>query len=401
MQHINDDMDELFQKAGEEYPLRTDTSDWQSVHKKLSVRNNIAEITQQRNWRKPIQQSVAFALLMFVPLILTNYNPVKNNKEESKTREGALINTVKPGIVTTADGALKKRVIESANTSSYTLNNNNTIDNRHFIVSQNKPEDFVIAKNGSLQKSPNFFLQQPLSSNKNNTDGKEDLISLTEKSIAKANVENSLGNNKKETIKLKTVPKNLYAGFIGTGELTNVKGQAFRKPGFNGGFVLGYNLSDRFQAEIGIIASRKYYYSDGKYASPNTIRDDGLEIGGIKVYSSLTEIPLLFRYNIINEKGNKFFVTTGSVTSIVHKEHYNYGYTKDGSQKKGGKIYNESSTDKLFSNVQISMGYEHKFGNIGYMRVEPYYRIPINGIGVANLPVTSMGINIGLIKYFK
>ena len=388
MQHINDDMDELFQKAGEEYPLKTDTSDWQTVHKKLALHDNTALIIQRRGLRKPILQRVAFILLMFIPLSLTNYiihegNTVKNYNGENKTRQGDLANTIKPEIVTPFVVALKKPVIES--------NNNNTIDNKSAIIaSQNKVEDFIFPEKRSLQNNSNFLLQRSSS----------DVINSTETSIAKTNVKNSLESNKKETIKLNTTPKNLYAGFIGSGELTNVKGQAFRKPGFNGGFILGYNLSDRLQAEIGIIASRKYYYSDGKYASPNTIRDDGLAIGGIKVYSRLTEIPLLFRYNIINAKGNKFFAATGGVTSIVHKEHYNYGYTKDGSEKKGGKIYNESA-DNLFSNIQISMGYEHKFGNIGYMRVEPYYRIPINGIGVADLPVTSMGINVGLIKYFK
>jgi len=397
MQHINDDMDELFQKAGEEYPLKTDTSDWQTVHNKLALHNNTVLIIQRRGLRRPMLQTVAFGLLMFIPLSLTNYiihegNSVKNYNGENKTKEGELANTIKPEIVTPFAVAFKKPVIESASIGSYAPNNNNTTDNKSaLVVSQNKVEDFIFPEKRSLQNNSNFLLQR----------SSFDVINSTETSIAKTNVKSSLESNKsKEVIKLKTTPKNLYAGFIGSGELTNVKGQAFRKPGFNGGVILGYNLSDRLQAEIGIIASRKYYYSDGKYASPNTIRDDGLAIGGIKVYSRLTEIPLLFRYNIINAKGNKFFAATGGVASIVHKEHYNYGYTKDGSEKKGGKIYNESA-DNLFSNIQISMGYEHKLGNIGYMRVEPYYRIPINGIGVADLPVTSMGINVGLIKYFK
>ena len=73
MQHINDDMDELFQKAGEEYPLKTDTSDWQTVHKKLALHDNTALIIQRRGLRKPILQRVAFILLMFIPLSLTNY----------------------------------------------------------------------------------------------------------------------------------------------------------------------------------------------------------------------------------------------------------------------------------------------------------------------------------------
>jgi hypothetical protein len=34
---VNDNMDELFRRAAENYPLKTDTSDWQQVEQKLAA----------------------------------------------------------------------------------------------------------------------------------------------------------------------------------------------------------------------------------------------------------------------------------------------------------------------------------------------------------------------------
>ena len=36
MQHLNDDMDELFRKAADEYPLNTGTPDWNKVAQGLA-----------------------------------------------------------------------------------------------------------------------------------------------------------------------------------------------------------------------------------------------------------------------------------------------------------------------------------------------------------------------------
>jgi hypothetical protein len=197
-----------------------------------------------------------------------------------------------------------------------------------------------------------------------------------------------------------TTSKRLYGGVLAAAELTSVMGQSFRKPGFNGGFLFGYNLNERWQAEIGVILSQKYFYSDGKYAAPNSMRQDGLEVDGIKANSRVTEIPVTLRYNLKKDDKQKIFISAGGVSSIVHFERYNYAYTKNGREKNGFKAYDES-IGNVFSNLHFSVGYEHRLGNIGDMRIEPYYRIPLNGIGAGDLPVSSVGINLGLVRYFR
>jgi hypothetical protein len=48
-----------------------------------------------------------------------------------------------------------------------------------------------------------------------------------------------------------------------------------------------------------------------------------------------------------------------------------------------------------FSIVNLSAGFEQHIGKIGNLRLEPYVRIPLSGIGTGKLPILSAGLNIG------
>lgn len=401
MQHINDNMDELFKNAAKEYPLRTDSSDWEAVNKKLSIKDTAEEKVQQISLRKFLQLSTVLSLFMIVPLSISNYlmnynGSSKYNNRLAQVDESEPFHTIKPA----AENHLEK-FSNAIDNARHKLPSDDNIVNTNSVTDfySNNINETGLEDNAPIQNKINSLSLPPVLQKQTIATIQNDVKQLNEKSIAQQNVQTASELNKKELKKL-NAQKNIYAGFIGAGELTNVHGQAFRKPGFNGGFVLGYNLNKRVQAEVGLLASRKYYYSDGKYASPNSLRDDGVAIGGVKIFSSMAEIPVLLRYNITNTNTSKLFISGGGVANFVHEEHYNYKYQKDGRDRKAGKVYDDS-IDNLFSNIQLSAGYEHTLGNAGYMRIEPYYRLPINGTGAANFHVTSMGVNLGFIKYFR
>jgi len=51
-----------------------------------------------------------------------------------------------------------------------------------------------------------------------------------------------------------------------------------------------------------------------------------------------------------------------------------------------------------FSVVNLSVGFEQKIGRIGNLRLEPYLRIPLKGMGTGSLPIMSAGLNIGITR---
>ncbi|HZH37267.1 MAG TPA: hypothetical protein VEX65_08330, partial [Flavisolibacter sp.] len=46
--------------------------------------------------------------------------------------------------------------------------------------------------------------------------------------------------------------------------------------------------------------------------------------------------------------------------------------------------------------MQLSAGFLHKLGGVGQLRVEPYYAVPLKGIGYGELPLSSFGLRVGI-----
>jgi hypothetical protein len=51
--------------------------------------------------------------------------------------------------------------------------------------------------------------------------------------------------------------------------------------------------------------------------------------------------------------------------------------------------------------VNLSIGYAHSLGDAGSIRVEPYLKLPVKNLGVANMPIMSTGLNVGFIKKIR
>src|SRR5690349_11323015 len=66
MQYINDDMDELFRRAAEDYPLNTNNADWNSVLKKLSENRADLKPGNKEGYKK---YNRLLLLLLLLPVI--------------------------------------------------------------------------------------------------------------------------------------------------------------------------------------------------------------------------------------------------------------------------------------------------------------------------------------------
>jgi len=81
----------------------------------------------------------------------------------------------------------------------------------------------------------------------------------------------------------------------------------------------------------------------------------------------------------------------------MNKEFYNYDYIKDGVWHNGSRAYMHS-TQNWFSILNLSAGYQLRTGSKTSIRIEPYYKAPLSGVGTGSLPVSSVGINAGVTR---
>lgn len=481
MQHTNDDIDELYRNAADDYPLKIKGADWDSIAGRIG-RNNDAEApvvpigarTSNKKYRYlllllllpaaflavkhttvstgtdnsavAVRQSAdksnsPVANLPVQPVTISPSNELSSSDGSNHTpypsgtttKESATGTKGNAAIATTAYSnvtskntgiksmAVKTPVINMAEQPGNENNVTNTLTPSAAVTPLS--QSGIITKQKEVTDKLNNQYPTPASINSNSPiqlQAKQDVPNsnavvsslqpgVKDKlikpntgrtaSIAKGEGE---GKGKINEPVQKPLRKHLYIGAFISPDYTTIKYQAGDKVGFNFGGLIGYKFTRDLSLEVGIAVDKKYYTSDGKYY--NTANQKWIESAGkllnISGSSSLTEFPVNVVYSFKPGRDGNFFVSGGMVSYIVHEENYNYEFDKN------GYIYNrEKSTKKgtinAFANFNISAGYESSLGHGINFRVEPYYRIPIKGIGLGGLPITSVGLNIGIVKMIK
>jgi Outer membrane protein beta-barrel domain len=192
----------------------------------------------------------------------------------------------------------------------------------------------------------------------------------------------------------------VYIGLSGAPDLSTVKFQSTKGVGTTFGLLLGYSFNDRWAVETGLYLDRKRYYTDGEYFNTKNVRlpynDKLLNVDGT---CYMWEIPLNVRYNFNVSPRMKWFATAGLSTYLMSREKYAYQYDYAGAGQTWDSSWNiHRPSQYWFTIVNLSAGFEQRIGKIGNLRVEPYIRVPLSGIGTGKLPIMSAGVNIGITR---
>ena len=165
------------------------------------------------------------------------------------------------------------------------------------------------------------------------------------------------------------------------------------------GIVTGYQFTRSLSIETGLFFSHKTYFSDGKYfqmKSGDPAMPSGMEVLSLEGSSSVLEVPLKLKYNFSQKRKSDLFSSIGVSSYIMTKEKNNYHAMMNGApQQMTGSYKNRNRY--VAAAVNLSAGYEYKPGYKNTIRIEPYIQIPIRGIGVGSIPITSAGVHIGVI----
>jgi hypothetical protein len=214
---------------------------------------------------------------------------------------------------------------------------------------------------------------------------------ISRNNIAKTDIKTAF--NKKEI----NNKGNFYAAVLFGTDLSTVKLQTLSKPGITSGIKLGYNFAGKWSVKTGVLYSMKSYYSNGKYFEYKV--NPGIKINNVDGVCHMIEIPLDVKFKLAQIKNHSFYTSVGMSSYLMKKEDYNYDYDWYGQPYYANKTYT-NSTNNLFSIIDINFGYQHKLGKTSAYRIEPYTKIPVKGLGIGNLPITSFGLNFLISKDF-
>lgn len=414
MQSVNDDMDDLFRKAAQHYPLKTDSANWDSVLNKMDATEPATPAKTKKNFRKLLW------LLLLIPFgwLCNNYFIGNDNvtvKEDSPTIEQAkgLSSSTEPkkqnNISLQKPSSPKKILGPGINNATYKTpavsHPINTFYNHTSNKKTSKDFDQPEYQSQNIEDinnifSPALFLQTPDLLPWNIVDDNIYLNTIskvnTPKVLLDSNILKTISKIKKEQSSSKSFFMTLLTG----PDISTIRFQKITHTGFNIGFMAGYKFSKRFNFQTGLVYNKKTYYSEGGYFSTKKLDiPQNYIIKTVDGSCQMYEVPLIAGYSLSNKK-NSIVLNAGISSYLMKGENYDYFVIHNGFGYSKSENYKNRSVNIAAAAIG-GLTLRNKLSQTTSLNLEPYFKIPLKGVGVGSLPITSGGLNISLTKNFK
>jgi hypothetical protein len=433
MQYVNDDMDELFRRAAENYPLDTSSADWNKVL--TALQGQQAEIKTVSGESKKNKNGRLLWLLLLLPLGFICYQlytpAVRNNEGISNANSGERnIPSQKQSVQKNSpgDGVDGNKAIDLTNIRGKEITDRSVAKSDGLPMKPFQKTSYSSHSNQVQERGKDDYIHKeaiPFNSQINNQDNSSnDWISVQafheRKYVPEIAFSRSLHNELSTVVDRSLTPsllnssepgsksnirverrKKFYAGVMGGVDATTVKFQKINNAGATYGVLFGYQFNRKWSIETGTYLEKKYYYSEGKYFNtskismpPNSWIDD------VSGDCKMIEIPVSVQYHFPSHKNSTWFAALGTSSYFMKKEDYTYNYYYGTTGPVPHYKEYSNSTNNFFSNLGISGGYTRRLGNFADLRVEPYVKVPVSGMGIGSLPLLSTGLQLGLTKKF-
>jgi hypothetical protein len=263
------------------------------------------------------------------------------------------------------------------------------------IQSESKPNNNDVAANNS--EKGNTINNVPPPVNKSNGDERSRNIAsdsvTTDKTAQQTNTVSAKGKTNKNEGRF-------YAGVQVSPDITFIKFQKAQGVGAEFGLTAGYQLNKKWSIETGVLLNKKRYYTKGEYFDKSRVwLPNGADLVSVSGKCTMIEIPLNLRYNFALHKKYNLTLAAGASSYFMTREYYDYSLVSSGQTQTMEQTYH-SSSKKILAAVNLSAGFERRINSSLTFRAEPYFKIPVSGIGTGKLYMSSTGINLGVIKYF-
>ncbi len=190
--------------------------------------------------------------------------------------------------------------------------------------------------------------------------------------------------------------KGLQIGLVAGPDMSNVKFTDMDKAGYNIGLQVSYRFSDRWSVNTGLFYTKKNYTAEGKdWTKTGWWRYTDMH--SVQGYCEMFDIPLNVRYDFAVNKKQRWFASAGASSYIMKSEYYDYDYTYNGVRSRRDWKSDSTST-YLFSILNVSAGFERALNKRFSLQAEPYFKLPLKGLGYGKLDLNSYGIYFS-VKY--
>lgn len=195
----------------------------------------------------------------------------------------------------------------------------------------------------------------------------------------------------------------LYMNFTISPDLSGVGsfiGTDGVRSGVKAGILLEYQPVSRFSIYGGGFLSSKRYIADAsEYTAPPGFWTNGEQPTDVDGSCNVLEIPIGVRYRWLKKPNHTLYVGGGINSYLLLWEKYIYNYDIPYPNPGMRGQWEGRNQNKHWLGVSMfSFGYEKKIGQKSYFQIEPFFQLPLNGIGFGSVKLYSYGTYLTL-KY--
>jgi hypothetical protein len=162
-----------------------------------------------------------------------------------------------------------------------------------------------------------------------------------------------------------------------------------------GGFTVGFQPTENLKIGLGLVIGNKIYTAGkGDYVPEKGFWTNGIEPNATEASCLALDIPLTIGYRIAGNEKRSIWVNAGLSSYWMLTENYHYVYEPTDPALVQGWNGKRENFD-LFSSLNLSIAYERRIKERLFLLVEPYYKLPVGGIGQGSVNLMSSGINLG------
>jgi hypothetical protein len=421
MQDLNNEMDDLFRKAVELYPLKPCDNKWEEISPKIKSKRYpiLFPVLFARN--RNIRMSVLVGVALLIPVTIISILPWFNHSAKSriKLKTPAISNSTVTHSAIKTQHTFPLRIdistlINQPRTTEAKLYSNRSPlisaldDIRTTTISQPTLHsieffDFptIEAENHSVQvETVNDYQAGMFGINSLHFDELLQNDHQPELPVSGA-------GQQYLPLQHLSQPRRMgfYLGIVGGPLISQVEHQGLSKPGFDFGILMGYRFNKRFSIETGLLRTRQYLSAEGEDLKSILTRDTVKSLEGNR---NAFAIPLTLKYNFVCRTNGNFFITAGVSTVIGVDDHILI--TVDGRSVPPTNVLDLGIASFLPAYMNFSLGYEYKMGKFANIRIEPYIEIPMkNSAGNSfkthtndrYIQVINSGIHIGISRFLN
>jgi hypothetical protein len=247
---------------------------------------------------------------------------------------------------------------------------------------------------------PALFLQTPdlLYVNSSHDNAYSNTISKV--NSPQPQIDSSLQKTPSKLKKEGSSSKAFFMSLLAGPDISTIKFQKVTHTGLNIGVMAGYRFTERFSLQTGLIYNKKTYYSKGQYFNTKKLYlPQNYEIKTVDGGCQMYEVPLMAGYRLSSKKYS-VIVNAGISSYLMKGENYDYFVIHNGFGYSKSENYKNRSVNVAAAAIG-GFTLRSKLSRTTTLNLEPYFKIPLKGVGVGSLPITSGGLNIGITKHFK